>query len=862
MRPSPGAGTARWRGRGSDAGGEHALAAVLERHLGRDVGLAGAPVECVDQGRVALGDEAAAHLLGAGDLAVVGIELLVQDEKAPDLRTRHRLLLGERAVHLRHVLRQHVVDLRVAGQFLVRAVDDIVALRPIADGGEVDVEHGADEVALIAVHHGLADVGIELELVLDVFRREQRAVVEAAHVLGPVDDLEMAGLGIDEAGIAGLDVAVGGDDLGGLGVVLEIAHELARRLEQDLAVLGDAQIDVGHHRPNRVGIDFSVRLGGDVEKGFGLAVELLQVQADRAVEREQVGPDRLARGIGDAHAREPEHVLERPVDQKLAERVKRAAGQRHRLAVEDLLAVTPRDGEEGVERPPLDRAGVLHADHDAGQHLLEHARRSEIEGRADLLQVRHRGVAALRAGEAEGGDQRLRIVEIVIPDPGERQIGERLVALGQPVEGDRVGRCIDAAAGGQHDALRLTGGAGGVEDDRAVGAAARLDLAVEPFAQSGVVHQRRTTIGDDVVDGMEAAVVVVAQPPRLVVDDLLELRQPLGHGQDLVDLLLVLDRREAHLGMGQHIGELFGDGVGVDRHRHGAEHLRRHHRPVEPGAVGPDDGDGVAARKPEAGQPRRVGARLLQHLPPGPDLPDAEVLVPVGRAHPVQAGVTDQELGERIRASGGADRQDAASLLRPRVGRACWYLAARARLFPRFVLYNRLQRNALSASGHLITVVGVGGYGRPRLRLRARRPGPLPPLTELPSAQPSSLPRRVRARKTGVDGQGQRSGKPALLLGTSCEHEVIPALSVVGFVRPKLAGGFVLPNWPLGLFGQNASVGFVRPKRECASDDVASIGRATCVHHHLRARVGRLPASPLPPSHSLLRSRDAFAPGV
>jgi hypothetical protein len=52
----------------------------------------------------------------------------------------------------------------------------------------------------------------------------------------------------------------------------------------------------------------TVGLRGDVEEGFCLAVELLQVQADRAVEGKQVGPDRLARGIGDAHAREAEHI--------------------------------------------------------------------------------------------------------------------------------------------------------------------------------------------------------------------------------------------------------------------------------------------------------------------------------------------------------------------------------------------------------------------------------------------------------------------------------------------------------------------------------------------------------------------------
>ena len=58
-----------------------------------------------------------------------------------------------------------------------------------------------------------------------------------------------------------------------------------------------------------------------IEKGFGLAVELLQVEAERAIEGEEIGADRLARGIGDADAREAERVLQRAVDQEIAEPV-------------------------------------------------------------------------------------------------------------------------------------------------------------------------------------------------------------------------------------------------------------------------------------------------------------------------------------------------------------------------------------------------------------------------------------------------------------------------------------------------------------------------------------------------------------
>src|SRR5438132_10267114 len=69
--------------------------AVLELDLRLDVlrGLAG--VESVDQYRVLLRDEIAPHLARACQLVVVRIELLVQDQKAPNLRIRERAFLRE-----------------------------------------------------------------------------------------------------------------------------------------------------------------------------------------------------------------------------------------------------------------------------------------------------------------------------------------------------------------------------------------------------------------------------------------------------------------------------------------------------------------------------------------------------------------------------------------------------------------------------------------------------------------------------------------------------------------------------------------------------------------------------------------------
>src|SRR5215470_2580708 len=304
-----------------DGGGERALAAILERHLGRDVGLARPAVDRRDERLVAFGDEAAAHLLRARDFAVVGVELFVQDQEAANLRAGHSLLLRQRAVHLLHMLGEHVVNARMSGQLLVRAINDIVALGPVADCGQIDVQHGADKIALVAVDHGFADVWIELELVLDVFRREQRAVVEASDIFGSVDDFEMTGLVIDESGIARMHPPIGRLGLRGLLRVLVVACEHAGRLEQHFAVLRDLDIDADVRLAHGVGINLAVRLRSDVDRRLGLAVELLEVDAERAPKAEDFRADRLACGIGEADARHAEPVLERPVHQALSQPV-------------------------------------------------------------------------------------------------------------------------------------------------------------------------------------------------------------------------------------------------------------------------------------------------------------------------------------------------------------------------------------------------------------------------------------------------------------------------------------------------------------------------------------------------------------
>jgi hypothetical protein len=93
----------------------------------------------------------------------------------------------------------------------------------------------------------------------------------------------------------------------------------------------------------------------------------------------------------------------------------------------------------------------------------------------------------------------------------------------------------------------------------------------------------------------QPGVIVVFEAARLVVNDLGQVRQPIGHRDDLVDLLLILDHGERHVGVRQHESHLVRHGIGIDRHRNGAERLSGTHRPIEPRAVAADDGELVAA---------------------------------------------------------------------------------------------------------------------------------------------------------------------------------------------------------------------------------------------------------------------------
>ena len=160
-----------------------------ERHLGRDVRRRRSVIEGLDQRRVSFGDVAAAELLRARQFVVVRIELLVQDEEAADLRAGDHLFLRRRPVHLLDLLGDDLgrVDCPRAR---CRTRRRCRSARPSSPPPHVDVDQGAHGVA--RRERPPRGCWEELELVLDVFRREHGAVGEVAHVIGAVDDLQLA----------------------------------------------------------------------------------------------------------------------------------------------------------------------------------------------------------------------------------------------------------------------------------------------------------------------------------------------------------------------------------------------------------------------------------------------------------------------------------------------------------------------------------------------------------------------------------------------------------------------------------------------------------------------------------------------
>ena len=131
-----------------------------KRDLDRDFRLVRAVVERAHQRRVAFRDEAAAHLLGARQFAVIRVELLGQDEEARDLRLRRlRAFARQAPIHLGDMLPPRCPGPRDGRRAPYRSRRRRCCAPPtLPSTDKIDIEHAGDEIASVAEGHGLLDV--------------------------------------------------------------------------------------------------------------------------------------------------------------------------------------------------------------------------------------------------------------------------------------------------------------------------------------------------------------------------------------------------------------------------------------------------------------------------------------------------------------------------------------------------------------------------------------------------------------------------------------------------------------------------------------------------------------------------------
>ena len=173
----------------------------------------------------------------------------MQHQKPGDLAARQQRICGQVGIDLFDTVAHQCPHFGLLGQVGIAGIRQVALFGPIAHGFKVDIDKGADMVALVAKGHGLFDERKELQLVLNILGRKQCAVVRAAaqtaDVFVAVDDFQMAGA-VDKAGIAAVEPAFGSQRLGGGGRVFVVFLQQAGALDQDFAAVGQFDVDAGN----------------------------------------------------------------------------------------------------------------------------------------------------------------------------------------------------------------------------------------------------------------------------------------------------------------------------------------------------------------------------------------------------------------------------------------------------------------------------------------------------------------------------------------------------------------------------------------------------------------------------------------
>ena len=321
-----------------------------------------------------------------------------------------------------------------------------------------------------------------LEHVLEVLRRDVLPAGGNDHVLLAIGDGQEAVL-VERADVSGVEPAVSRERGSRRRLVIQVAREHGRPAEQDLAVLGQLQLDAGDRRPH--GPELVVRgpVDGRGARLLGLAVALEDQDAEHVEELGYLLRERSA--ARDRSAQPPaEPFLHLRVDEPVGDSVFQGKAARDRFAALPTVAHLLADFEGPVDQAPPDARGGGEVGGHRRMNLLEHTRHRREDRRPNL---RHDVPDPPRVGQERDRESKVR-AEQVHQSPevvGERQVEQHDVRRDE--EGldlvDRPDHVVVVAVQ-DHAALRRAGRPRRVDQREEVVVA---DLLASPLDRVGVL---------------------------------------------------------------------------------------------------------------------------------------------------------------------------------------------------------------------------------------------------------------------------------------------------------------------------------------------------------------------------------------
>src|SRR4051812_2845286 len=171
----------------------------------------------------------------------------------------------------------------------------------------------------------------------------------------------------------------------------EISSEYAAGAHEDFAGFVDLDIDPGQRTADRVKAHFVRAVHRIVSAGFGLTIELAQFDAKRAVEDESLLAHCLAAGESPTQPRQSELVLDRRLNEALADRIEDTLAQGRLTTLKLALLGRDRSRHEIIIGLALEPRGILGPHLDGGEQQVPAARGGQITSRRNLAQVlKHR----------------------------------------------------------------------------------------------------------------------------------------------------------------------------------------------------------------------------------------------------------------------------------------------------------------------------------------------------------------------------------------------------------------------------------------------------------------------------------------